>query len=494
MAADKPNIVWLLTDHHVYAHHMRGAVAGPTLATHDRIAARGVSFRQAYSVCPLCTPARASMLTGVYPHRHGMVMNNGDCGSRLDFEPDERLFSHYLREAGYRVGYFGKWHCGDVRGPSDYGFEGWSMLGYGHAYWTDAYAEYLRELGLPTATVDIEWHFHDPSRVTRGLRLADEPDWFRMMESSGVLTTPVATHEAYFVSHLAERWLERVAGGGDPFCLRVDVWGPHQPYYVAPPFAGSIDPRQIPEYPTFSHTLADRPASHRRFRDRLHESATIHSWDQWQPVVARCYEHATQVDAALGRVVAALERLGLAEDTLVIYTADHGDAIAAAGGVFDKDSLMIEETSRIPLAMRWDGRTPRGAVLDHLASNMDVVPTILAAAGAQCPSPMDGRSLLGPARDGAEADWDEELMCQHHGHGSPHFQRLLRYGPYKYVAHLDEEDELYDLSRDPCEQENLAPQESMRGVLADMQRRLAGQMDRCDDDAEDAGRLKRAFL
>jgi arylsulfatase A-like enzyme len=276
MAADKPNIVWLLTDHHVYAHHMRGAGPGPTLATHDRIAARG-----------------------------------------------------------------------------------------------------------------------------------------------------------------------------EPFCLRVDVWGPHQPYYVAPPFAGSIDPRQIPEYPTFSHTLADRPASHRRFRDGRHESASIHSWDQWQPVVARCYEHATQVDAALGRVVDALDRLGLAEDTLVIYTADHGDAIAAAGGVFDKDSLMIEETSRIPLAMRWDG---------------------------------------------AEADWDEELMCQHHGHGSPHFQRLLRYGPYKYVAHLDEEDELYDLSRDPYERKNLAPRETMRGVLADMPRRLAGQMDRYDDNAEDAGRLKRDFL
>ena len=121
---NQPNIVWLLTDHHVFAHHMSLPGPGPVLATHDRIAVEGVRFTQAQSICPLCTPARASMLTGVYPHRHGMVMNNGDCGSRLDFEPEQRLFSHYLRQAGYRVGYFGKWHAGDVRGPGDYEFEG----------------------------------------------------------------------------------------------------------------------------------------------------------------------------------------------------------------------------------------------------------------------------------------------------------------------------------------------------------------------------------
>jgi len=492
--ADRPNIVWLLTDHHVFAHHMSLPGPKPLLKSHDRIAADGVSFRQAHAVCPLCTPARASMLTGLYLHRHEMVMNNGDCGSRLDFEPDTKLFSYYLRQAGYRLGYFGKWHVGEQRGCWDYDFEGWSMLGYGHAYWSDEYAEYLRQKNLPQAAADVEWHFSEPSRTGRGILLKDEPDWGHRMESCGVLTTPAETHEAYFVADRASRWLEQVAASGEPFCLRVDVWGPHQPYFVAEPFAGSIRPGEIPEYPNFSHALADRPASHRRFRDARHKRATVRTWAQWQPIVARSYEHATQVDAALGQVLDALQRLGLADNTLVFYTADHGDAIACQGGVFDKDSLMVEETVRIPLAVRWPGHTPRGAVSDHLVTHMDIVPTILAAAGAEMPEPMDGRSLLGLLADPAGAPWRRDLMCQHYGHGHPCFQRLCRHGAYKYVAHLDDMDELYDLARDPYELKNLAEEPAMRGLLADMQQRLARWMDEHDDTGEDSARLRSEFV
>ncbi|NQT52946.1 sulfatase-like hydrolase/transferase [bacterium] len=309
---DRPNIVWLLTDHHVFAHHYFLPGPRPALPTYERLAREGVAFTNAYAVCPLCTPARASMLTGVYPHRHEMVMNNGDCGSRLDFEPDARLFSHYMNDAGYRCGYFGKWHVGDERGPLDYGFEGWSQLGYGHPYWDDDYAAYLDELGLPQATVDVEWHFADPTRIAKGIRLKDEPNWHQRMECAGRLTTPVETHEAYYLTHRASQWLERVAHDGDPFCLRVDVWGPHQPYWVAEPFAGTANPRDIPEYPSFAHDLADRPEQHRRFAQSRREHSVAKTWEDWQPVVARSYEHATQVDAALGRVLDTLDRLAVA--------------------------------------------------------------------------------------------------------------------------------------------------------------------------------------
>ena len=489
MPTARPNLVWLLTDHQVFAHHYTRPGPRPVLPTFERLGREGVAFSRAYAVCPLCTPARASMLTGLYPHRHGMLMNNGDCGSRLDFEPDTRLFSHALADAGYRCGYFGKWHCGEVRGPLDYAFDGFSMLSYGHPYWTNAYAAYLDELGLPQATVDVEWHFADPARTGRGIRLRDEPDWGHRMECCGTLTTPVETHEAWFLAHLASRWLERVAREGEPFCLRVDVWGPHQPYWVAAPFANSVVPRAIPEYPSFAATLGDRPEQHRRFRDGRHQRATVHTWDQWQPIVARCYEHATQVDAALGRVVEALDRLGLADDTLVVYTADHGDAIASHGGVFDKDSLMVEETERIPLAVRWPGRVPPGVVTDRLVTHMDLVPTVLEAAGADVPSPMDGRSLLRLVQRPATASWPDDLLCQHHGHGHPCFQRMVRQGPWKYVAHLDDLDELYNLERDPFELRNLVADPALADVLRTLRDRLARLMSACDDNAPDALRL-----
>ena len=446
----RPNILWLLTDHHVFAHHYFLPGVMPRLPPYERLAREGTRFRNAYAVCPLCTPARASMLTGVYPHRHGMLMNNGDCGSRLDFEPDARLFSHYLNDAGYRCGYFGKWHVGDERGPLDYGFEGWSQLGYGHPYWAEEYAVYLDEKGLPQAAVDVEWHFSKPERRGRGVLLKDESDWYQRMECCGVMTTPVETHEAYFVAHLARRWLEEAAHDGAPFCLRVDPWGPHHPYWVAAPFAGSVSPEAIPEYPSFRHTLADRPEMHRSFRDSRHRAATIHTWDEWRHVVARSYEHAVQVDTAFAGILDALEALGLADNTLVCYTADHGDAIASHGGVFDKDSLMVEETGRIPLAVRWPRAARSGASSDALVTHMDIVPTILEAAGVTEPPPMDGRSLLPLVRSGVQDPmWREDLLCQHHGHGHPCFQRMLRHGSYKYVAHLDDRDELYDLARDP---------------------------------------------
>ena len=487
MKRRRPNIVWLLTDHHAFQHHVGLGPGLPAMVAYRRVAAQGVEFTRAQAVCPLCTPARASMLTGVYPHRHEMVMNNGDCGSRLDFEPDARLFSHALGEAGYRCGYFGKWHVGEVRGPWDYGFEGWSMLGYGHPYHDEAYAAYLDERGLAQAEVEVEWHFAHADRCGR-YRLSEEPNEYHHMESAGVLTTPVETHEAFFVSHLACRWLEERARDGEPFCLRADVWGPHQPYFVGAPFANTVDPRSIPEYPSFGHDLADRPVLHQRFRDWRHKAATVgHTWEAWQPVVARCYEHVAQVDAALGRVLDALDRLGLADDTLVLYTADHGDVVGAQGGVFDKDSLMVEETMRIPLALRWPGVIDPGRATDALASNMDLVPTVLEAAGAAMP-PADGASLLPVARD-PSVPWRDDLMCQHHGHGHPAFQRLLLWDRYKHVAHLDDRDELYDLAADPHELHNRIDDPALAGVLAQMRDRLARQMAACDDDGDDARKL-----
>ncbi|MBL7222384.1 MAG: sulfatase-like hydrolase/transferase [Candidatus Brocadiae bacterium] len=486
---DRPNIVWLLTDHHVFAHHYFLPGPRPVLPTYERLAREGVAFTNAYAVCPLCTPARASMLTGVYPHRHEMVMNNGDCGSRLDFEPDARLFSHYMNDAGYRCGYFGKWHVGDERGPLDYGFEGWSQLGYGHPYWDDDYAAYLDELGLPQATVDVEWHFADPARIGKGIRLKDEPNWHQRMECAGRLTTPVETHEAYYLAHRASQWLECMAKDSDPFCLRVDVWGPHQPYWVAEPFAGTIEPRDIPEYPSFAHDLADRPEQHRRFAKSRREHSVAKTWEDWQPVVARSYEHATQVDAALGRVLDTLDRLGLADNTLVFYTADHGDAIGSHGGVFDKDSLMVEETERIPLAVRWQGRAPAGVQTRRLATHMDLVPTLLDAGGAQMPQPLDGRSLVPLVQHPHDTPWPDDLLCQHHGHGHPCLQRMVRCGPYKYVAHLDDLDELYDLRQDPYELRNCIADPSLADVRKDMQERLRRLTAECDDNAPDVQRL-----
>ena len=492
--ATKPNILWLNTDHYAYAHHFslhRELLHTPTF---DRLCAEGLCCENAYTVCPLCTPARASLVTGQYPHRHGILNNEGWGGSRSDFKPDAPLYSHTLREAGYDPVFLGKWHAvGKGSGTAqDHGFNGWTLPGYGFPYATPAYREYLQEQQLPQPEVDVEWHLNDPSKTGR-VRLMEEPNVVYRMGSCGVLLSPRETHEAYFLAHLANRYLEEHVHNGQPFCLRVDTWGPHQPYYVAAPFASTVNPQDIASYPNFSHTLLDRPAHHRDFQELITRKATVRAWKEWQPIVARCYEHIALVEHALSTILETLDRLGLRENTLVIYSADHGDILASHGGLFDKGWLMVEETMRIPFAVRWPQRVTPGGKSEALITNLDIVATLLDVAGAT-PGDRDGQSLLPLIQesDGSAPAWREDLMLESHGHYERWvFQRMLRWRNWKYVAHLDDKDELYDLETDPYELCNRIDDPVAQDVKCEMQKRLLLWMNQSRDDAPDAQRLRK---
>jgi len=485
----QPNIVWLLTDHNVFKYHGSNGGPVPEMPNFQNIASQGISFPNAYSACPLCTPARASMLTGQYPHKHGLVQNDGACNTHAEFDQNTKLFNYYLQNAGYRCGYFGKWHCGNDYIAKDYGFEGWSLPKYGRPYISEKYDEYLKELNLPEPIVNIEWYFNDPKHIgSFPLKKLLAKKYWRL--SSGVFETPLETHESFFVTHLACKWLEERANKNERFCLRVDPWGPHQPYYVAKPFANTIDNKSIPEYPNFSHNLNDRPKHHREHRDMVHKQIELKTWDDWQPIVARCYEQVKLVDTALGRVLDTLNRLGLSENTLVIYTADHGDGIGSSGGILDKDAMMTEETMRIPLAISWAGLENKSTKCNAMVSNMDIVPTILDAAGIS--ENLDGDSLFKFIQD--TSSWREDIMCEHHGHGTVCFQRYLRYKNYVYIAHLDDIDELYDIENDPFQLKNKINDTEMKPILNEMKKRLYKQMEKYKDNELMAEKLKEKKL
>jgi arylsulfatase A-like enzyme len=498
------NVVWLHADHYPYAHHVDRPASAPDgpvpeTPTFDRLVDEGVHFGDAYSVNPLCAPARASFLTGQYPHKHGLLNNAGHHGANEQIPTDVRTYSHALRDRGVRPAYFGKWHVGTSKpGPDgttaqDYGFEGWSDPGYGYPYNTERYAEYLEAHDLPEPVVDVEWvdpgWSEDPDELLGRAPLVEEPGAHKRMHTTGVFETPVETHEAHFVTHLANEWIADRVADGEQFFARVDVWGPHHPYWVPPDLAGTVDSETIPEYPSFDHDLADRPAHHVEFNE---DARAAETWDEMQPVLARCYEHVHAVDRALGTVLDTLDRLGIADETLVIYSADHGDILGAHGGSFDKGWLMVEETMRIPMAMRWPDGLPAGATSDALVSNLDVVPTLYEAGGTEVPDRVDGESLLGLARDPDGTEWRDDLFSEHHGHyGEYIFQRFLRHDRYKYVAHLDDTDELYDLEDDPYELENSIDDPDLADVRAELRRRLVERMDETDDDGPDAMQLRR---
>ena len=482
MANGKPNILLIITDHHAYFDHDRPEY--PLKMPHfEALAAGGVRFERAYSVCPICTPARASIMTGLYPSAHGLRWNTdgGAVGRLQDFRPGQLLYSHYLSQAGYRNAYVGKWHCGHERLPIDYGIEGWSLPDYGKVYMSAAYQQYAADRGLGNARARIEHNLNHPEWAGQVLTLHDPSPW-TFMNGSGVLEGPPEAHEEFFVAHLAIEKLRELARSHQPFSLVASFWGPHQPYYPTEPYASAIDPASIPEYPTFRDPYKNRPLRHLLHRDLHHGSAAKWpDWSTWQEVLARCYGQILQLDAAVGQLLGALEELGLAENTLVLYGADHGDAVASHGGLWDKASTYIEEVARVPMAIRWPARIAGGQRIERLVSNMDVTATMLEAAGAPIPATMHSRSLLPLCENPDTAGWSDQLVSEHNGHAEEILQRIIVCGKYKYVAALYDMDELYDLEADPHEMNNLISAPEYAGVVAELRQRLVEHMERVKD-------------
>ncbi len=242
---------------------------------------------------------------------------------------------------------------------------------------------------------------------------------------------------------------------------------------VAGGFKDTLNPSDIPEYPNFSNDFADRPEYHKRDREEWRNKTGFTTWQEWQPIVARAYEHFSQTDSAFAKVLDTLERTGLSENTIVIYTADHGDILATNGGLFDKDSMLTEETMSIPMVIKWPGVTNGQQKNDSLVSNMDIVPTVLEMAGIQAPKHMDGKSLVRLLKTPEQNEWREDLLAEHFGHiNHDDIQRVLYWQNYKYVAHMNDSDELYHLENDPFELKNRIDDLSMKRVLMEMKKKV----------------------
>jgi arylsulfatase A-like enzyme len=215
--------------------------------------------------------------------------------------------------------------------------------------------------------------------------------------------------------------------------------------------------------------------------------------EQWQRQIARCYEHVALVDSALYEVLLTLERLGLFDNTIVFFTADHGDAIGSNGGVLNKGGLMVEETLRIPLLVCGPQPIARGRTCERLVTNMDIVATITDLCGLGIEEMLDGKSLVPLLNQPSAVDWRDTLMVEHNGLHIPLFQRALLAEQQKLVVQQDGFEELYDLHRDPAELVNLAGCEAHRETLVAMRAALASAMRQFDDDSEEASRLLSFF-
>ena len=479
----QPNLVFLLNDHQAYYRH--GWDAGPSVQRpcFNRLASEGVNFNRAYTTCPLCGPARRTILTGLFPHNHGETHNG------TDHPYDREVYLDTLAANGYQCFYYGKWHAG-AGTAHDHHCEGFCYPSYNNPYTKPEYEAYLKERGLPFPEVRIQRHFWKREGMEVGELWKQTGDWCNE-HATGILEAPEDTHEAFFLANLACDQLRVIANSGNeqPFALRVDFWGPHQPYFPTQAYADLYRPEDIPEYGNFADPLDTKPSIYRfENNNPLHQDCELIQpnplpWSEWQKVLALCYAQVTLVDAAGGRILDTLDELGLAENTLVIWTTDHGDAVACHGGHFDKGAYLPEEMIRVPLAVRFPGRIESGQVSERLTSNLDLAPTMLDAAGLSFAAPTDGRSLL-PLCRGEADDWRNSLMCETFGHHRPHIGRALLTDQYKYVANQGDLDELYGLHEDPFELHNLIHEPQHSGTLSELRAELRKWQERTNDDSE----------
>lgn len=494
---EKPNIIFIQNDHQAYYKWQQEAGGPkPMRPNFDQLANEGASFEHAYCATPLCGPTRRTMLTGLYTHTHGQFHNY------TDPPYNHEVYLDTLHEAGYDNYYFGKWHAGPGA-AGDHHCQGFSKTDYSNPYIQPEYQDYLKRYNLPQAMHHIYRYFDIPEISSRGdwAECADDADYqckanWCGEHAVGITKTPKETHESFFLAALACEELERLAKkkDGKPFSLRVDFWGPHQPHFPTQEFLDMypMETFDLPEYGNFRSQLEGKPASYFRERstpfgkdDKLIIPSTL-SWEEWKEIIRRCFAHITMVDAAGGMILNKLKELNLDENTLIIWTTDHGDALASHGGHFDKGSFLAEEVMRIPAAFKWKGVIPPGQIRQELISTIDYPVTILDAAGtAFTKNKVHGRSLL-PLLKGEPVSWDDDIMSETYGHGygDDLDSRMIVCGDYKFVATKGHKSELYNLKEDPFELKNLAEMPEYAEKLKEMQTRLRGWQKRTDDPIE----------
>jgi arylsulfatase A-like enzyme len=409
----------------------------------DRLAAEGVNFREACCPIPICTPARTSLLTGVYATQHGCLANRGTEAYR-PMDPQLPTFSQVLKDGGYWLGYVGKWEVGTPAPPQHFGFD---------VYVSDKeYLAWRRAEGLP------------PLPTANG--------WFGEVDPG---ITPQQSALGWGADHVM-RLLQEAAGQEQPFFLRWDPPEPHLPNVLPEPYASLVDPGTIPPWPSYPDPLEGKPFIQRQQVRTWGLEGW--SWAQWQPLVARYLGEVALIDHQVGRILGALDGLGLAENTLVVYSSDHGD-LCGGHGMIDKHYVMYDDVVRVPLLLRWPPHLPAGKVVHtQVTAALDLAVTFCAAAGLAVPQTFVGRDLIELAAAGDEAGPESgPVFATYHGNQfGLYSQRMVRTPRWKYVWNATAEDELYDLAGDPGEIANLAAEPAHAATLAELRRTLAAWM------------------
>ncbi|PTM87045.1 sulfatase-like hydrolase/transferase [Streptomyces sp. VMFN-G11Ma] len=448
------NLLFLMTDQHRV--DTLGCYGNPHVATPnlDRLAATGTRFDRFYTPTAICTPARASLLTGQAPFRHRLLANHErNVGYLEDLREDAFTFPESLAERDYQLGLIGKWHVGTHRNAASYGFEGPDLPGWHNPVDHPDYLAYLEERGLP------------PYRITEPVR-GTTPNGNPGNLLAARLQQPVEATFEYYLATRAIEQLEKYAADGRPFFLATHFFGPHLPYLLPDAYYDRYDPGLVDLPPSIAETFEGKPPVQRNYS--AHWAFDTMPLDVTRKLIAVYWGYVTLVDEQIGRILTRLDELGLTDDTAVFFTADHGE-FTGAHRLHDKGPAMYEDIYRIPGIIRVPGQPPQ--VREEFATLTDCTATLLELAGGDPAPATDSRSLL-PLVRGEHPDWPRELLAEFHGHHFPYPQRMLRDERYKLVVNPESVNELYDLAADPHELSNRYDHPELAAVRRRLMRRM----------------------
>jgi arylsulfatase A-like enzyme len=419
----RPNIVFIFADQ-MRAQAMRWA-GDPNAITPnlDRFATQATCFTTAVSGCPVCCPARASLITGQYPHKHGVFLNDVTLGH------DATPLAQAMAEDGYDTGYIGKWHLyGNQRGAfipksEHQGFAFFQARQCTHQYWDAFYYGDTPEKQI--------WQGYD------AIAQADQAC-------------------QYITDH---------AQKDDPFLLMLSWGPPHDPYLTAPkPFADLFDSARL----------------------KLRENVPADYEDEVREKLAGYYAHIAALDDCFGRIEKKLDELNIADNTILVFWSDHGDMVGSRKQWNKQrpwdESILVPLMIRWP-----NGRIEAGRKLDQPINTPDLMPTLLELAGVPIPDTVQGQSYARYIRTGQDAPADAALTAcywpfaqYHRGIGGREF-RGVRTSRHSFVRSLEGPWLLFDNQQDPCQLNNLVDKPEHAALQATLDAKLSELLQRYDD-------------
>ena len=400
----------------------------------DRLSQISTFYKNSYSVCPLCTPARGSIRTGLYPHQSGIIDNCDVGGSRQEYLPNSAVtWLDAMRDSGRKTGYFGKWHLGLDWQSTDkeVEFDLCRVEGDRERHKTRIPEPPVTERGQLKGLEDIK-----KAKKSEDMY----PPFYGKLDS-------IEKRFEYRVTQKTLDFLER--NQGKPWCLTASLVGPHFPNCNPEPFYSMYDDVDIP----LPENMGDRFENKPWFQNRTWwPTVAANHFDkkEWQKTIRAYYGSITMMDHFIGQILDKAKECSGGRKTRVIFTADHGE-MAGAHGRFDKGAYFYEEVIKTPLLMCEDLNGSQPAAESGLFCNtLDIAQTFFRIAGSGCENGQDLRTL-------AEAGRSQEVYSNYYKYNGHSFEiRTIRTERYKYSFVPQDIDELYDLENDPYEMNNLS--------------------------------------